>query len=269
MALGLSGAAATTISTVATVAGGATIATFGVMTASSIIEQGTSGYFKQIPCTFSAGGDSYNPIRDSVFRGNQSVYDGVYMASGILTAGIIQLGTDNIGLKPQKSSTPNTKTDISKTGAIKSIDKDSTVHIIGDGDIVEIEDRNSSYERDIRDAEIGQSNGGTGKDVRFNGKTVTQDNSLFDPNAIDNMGRTNVQRMQQGLAPKGYDGQSVNIHHIDQTNTGPVIEVLDSVHKQEYSSLHTNTGQSPSLIDRNAFNKWKKEYWEWRTGDFK
>jgi hypothetical protein len=26
------------------------------------------------------------------------------MASGILTAGIIQLGTDNIGLKPQKSS---------------------------------------------------------------------------------------------------------------------------------------------------------------------
>jgi len=99
--------------------------------------------------------------------------------------------------------------------------------------------------------------GGTGKTVEYKGKTVTQNNSLFNPNAVDSMGRTNVQRMQQGLAPIGYDGQSVNIHHIDQTNTGPVIEISGSAHQQGYSDLHTNTGQASSLIDRNAFNQWR------------
>ena len=99
--------------------------------------------------------------------------------------------------------------------------------------------------------------GGTGKTVEYKGKTVTQNNSLFNPNAVDSMGRTNVQRMQQGLAPIGYDGQSVNIHHIDQTNTGPVIEISGSAHQQGYSDLHANTGQASSLIDRNAFNQWR------------
>ena len=42
------------------------------------------------------------------------------------------------------------------------------------------------------------------------GKTVTMDNSTFDPNFVDKQGRTNVQRMEQGLAPIGRDGKSVN-----------------------------------------------------------
>lgn len=109
---------------------------------------------------------------------------------------------------------------------------------------------------------------GTGKQVQCNGKTVAQNNNLFDPNAVDDLGRTNVQRMQQGLAPKGYDGKPVNIHHIDQANTGPVMEISGSSHTQNYSNLHTNTGQSPSQIDRNAFNKWRTDYWKWRANDF-
>jgi hypothetical protein len=106
--------------------------------------------------------------------------------------------------------------------------------------------------------------------VEFNGKTVTQDNSLFDPNAVvDDMGRTNIQRMEQRLAPIGYDGTKVSIHHIDQTNTGPVMEISTSVHQQGYSSLHTNVGQSPSLINRSTFDTWRGDYWEWRANDFK
>ena len=89
------------------------------------------------------------------------------------------------------------------------------------------------------------------------------------PHAIDSLGRTNVQRMQQGLAPVGYDGQSVNIHHINQTDTSPVMEILGSAHQQGYSDLHTNLGQSPSLIDRNAFNQWRAAYWQWQANDFK
>ena len=110
--------------------------------------------------------------------------------------------------------------------------------------------------------------GGTGNSVVFRGKTVTQNNSLFDPAAIDSMGRTNVQRMQQGLAPIRVDGKSVNIHHINQTNTGPVMEISGSAHQQGYGVLHTNTGQTPSQIDRNAFSQWRSDYWKWRAEGF-
>ena len=97
------------------------------------------------------------------------------------------------------------------------------------------------------------------------GKTVTMDNITFDPNFVDKQGRTNVQRMEQGLAPIGRDGKSVNIHHIDQTNSGPVMEITATEHQQNYSNLHTNIGQEPSQIDRNAFSSWRKEYWQWRS----
>jgi hypothetical protein len=105
--------------------------------------------------------------------------------------------------------------------------------------------------------------------TEFKGKTVTQNDSLFDPYAVDKQGRTNIQRMEDGLAPIGYDGKSINVHHIDQTNTGPVMEMPATEHQQNYSDLHSNTGQAPSQIDRNAFNQWREAYWKWRANDFK
>lgn len=121
---------------------------------------------------------------------------------------------------------------------------------------------------DIADDTLDDVIEGKGKTVEFKGKTITQNNELFDPNYVDEMGRTNTQRMRQGLAPKGYDGKSINIHHVDQTNTGPVTEISGSSHTQDYSGLHSNTGQSSSQIDRNAFNQWRSDYWKWRANDF-
>lgn len=103
------------------------------------------------------------------------------------------------------------------------------------------------------------------KTVDVNGKSVIMDSSIFDPNFVDKQGRTNVQRMEQGLAPIGTDGKSVNIHHIDQTNNGTVMEITATEHQQNYSKLHTNIGQSPSQINRTEFNRWRREYWEWRS----
>lgn len=45
---------------------------------------------------------------------------------------------------------------------------------------------------------------------------------------------------KKGLAPIGHDGKSVNVHHIDQTNTGPLIEMSQTNHQQ--LGLHQNTG---------------------------
>ena len=101
--------------------------------------------------------------------------------------------------------------------------------------------------------------------VEVNGKSVTMDNSTFDPGRVDKRGRTNVQRMEQGLAPIGTDGKSVNIHHIDQTNDGPVMEILASEHQRNYKSLYSNIGQAPSKINRSEFNSWRRSYWKWRS----
>ena len=114
----------------------------------------------------------------------------------------------------------------------------------------------------------GDEEGPSTRTIEFNGKTVYQDDNLFDPNAVDEMGRTNIKRMEQGLAPKGYDGQPVNIHHIDQTNDGPVMEISASEHQTNYGDLHENTGQSFSQINRNEFNRWGRNYWEWRADNF-
>ena len=93
------------------------------------------------------------------------------------------------------------------------------------------------------------------------------DNNTFDPNRVDSRGRTNKERMEQGLAPIGVDGKSVNIHHIDQTDTGAVMEITASEHQTNYAALHTNTGQAPSNINRRQFGKWRKNYWKWRAGN--
>ena len=81
---------------------------------------------------------------------------------------------------------------------------------------------------------------------RFEGKNVQQNDKLFDPSQIDARRRTNIQRMKQGLAPVGYDGKSVNLHHIDQTNASNILEISATWHHADYSKLHTNTGQSAS-----------------------
>lgn len=43
--------------------------------------------------------------------------------------------------------------------------------------------------------------------------------------------------MEEGLSPIGYDGKSINIHHIDQTNGGPVMEISVSSHQYRLTGM--------------------------------
>ncbi len=108
----------------------------------------------------------------------------------------------------------------------------------------------------------------TSKEIVYEGVTVIQDTKLIDPNLIDDLGRTNLDRMKEGLAPIGSDGKSLNLHHVDQTMTGPIQEMTSTFHSQNYKLLHQNTGQLPSQINRAEFNKWRGGYWQNRFLDF-
>jgi filamentous hemagglutinin len=102
----------------------------------------------------------------------------------------------------------------------------------------------------------------------FRGNKVYQRNDLIDPTKLDAMGRTNLQRMEKGLAPLGPDSKPINLHHVLQTETGPVAELTQTFHQQNKGIVHINPSAIPSGIDRTAFNAWKAEYWKSRAQDF-
>lgn len=45
------------------------------------------------------------------------------------------------------------------------------------------------------------------------------------------------------------------------------MEISATEHQQNYSKLHTNTGQVPSQINRKEFRRWKRKYWRWRSNN--
>ncbi|WP_246798742.1 HNH/ENDO VII family nuclease [Rhizobium leguminosarum] len=55
------------------------------------------------------------------------------------------------------------------------------------------------------------------------------------------------------------------MHHITQTQSGPIAEVTQSFHQSNSSVIHINPNTIPSGIDRAAFDVWKAEYWENRA----
>lgn len=108
----------------------------------------------------------------------------------------------------------------------------------------------------------------TAKDVK--GRRVYQRNDLIDPTKTDDKGRTNLQRMQAGLAPLGPDGKPVNLHHLTQIEPGPMAEVEQTFHQQNTKTLHM-PGQysfrNDEELDR-SFEIYKRQYWRERAQDF-
>ena len=108
------------------------------------------------------------------------------------------------------------------------------------------------------------------------GKKVYKSDSgyLFDPNHV-HRGETNVERMARGLAPKGHDGKSIQLHHIGQDDNSTLVELTQTMHKSNHNTLHIFNGLKSSEfpkdvtpVDRNAFNSWKRQYWQERALDF-
>jgi filamentous hemagglutinin len=109
----------------------------------------------------------------------------------------------------------------------------------------------------------------TSDPVTFNGNRVFQRNDLIDPNKVDSAtGLTNKQLMEQGYAPYGPDGNKINLHHMTQTQNGAIAEMTQTFHQQNSGTIHINTGNLPSGINRSQFDRWRKQYWSNRANDF-
>jgi len=104
--------------------------------------------------------------------------------------------------------------------------------------------------------------------VEVEGVKVYQRDDLIDPSYVDKEGRTNLDRMKQGIAPIGPDGESIELHHMLQTNNSPIAEIAQTFHQQNKKIIHINPNTIPSGIDRKAFAAWKRKYWKIRAEDF-
>jgi len=115
----------------------------------------------------------------------------------------------------------------------------------------------SYIERELKDSS---------KIERVEGKIVAKRDITFKPCQKDSLGKTNLERMQKGLAPIGTDGKSIELHHLKQKNNGIIIEVTNDEHNKYSKTLHRYKDESE--IDRREFEKWKRKYWRQRAKDF-
>lgn len=64
--------------------------------------------------------------------------------------------------------------------------------------------------------------------------------------------------MTTGRAPVGYEGNTVDLHHMSQTQDGSIAEMSQTFHKTNLEIIHINPNTIPSDIDRAVFYTWRK-----------
>lgn len=97
---------------------------------------------------------------------------------------------------------------------------------------------------------------------KVNGRMALTQNIDWDFIGDIEDGRTNAQRVIDGLAPLDQLGKPYELHHIGQMSDSPLAILTNSQHKSNYSVLHANTGSTASNIDRNLFAKQKQDFWK-------
>lgn len=97
---------------------------------------------------------------------------------------------------------------------------------------------------------------------KVNGKYALTQNINWDFIGDVNDGKTNAQRIADGLAPLDITGKPYEIHHIGQEADSPFAILTSSQHHENNSILHFNTGSSASRINRNVFESEKDKFWK-------
>ena len=93
----------------------------------------------------------------------------------------------------------------------------------------------------------------------LNGKTALIRN--IDLSKVDEMGRTNLQRMMEGLAPLDPDGVAYELHHIGQKADSTLAILTKAEHRLGDNNKIWHVFGEASKIDRAAFDKQRIEFW--------
>lgn len=102
------------------------------------------------------------------------------------------------------------------------------------------------------------------KEVEINGKPCLIKSDI-DNKSIDEMGRTNEQRMKNGLAPLDKDAKPIELHHIGQKRNSPLAELTQTEHRGPGNDGTLHNKKIDSEINRGEFNTERKNHWKERV----
>ncbi len=114
--------------------------------------------------------------------------------------------------------------------------------------------------------------------VKVDGETRDVSRRVYQRNDIDfeyvdpKTGKTNLQLMQSGRPPIGNDGKPIELHHVIQKESGPMVEIRETTHKEYHYQLHGLRGKGESFRnDRTLskqYNNFRSAYWKWRAAQY-
>lgn len=91
----------------------------------------------------------------------------------------------------------------------------------------------------------------------------------IDWSQTDAKGKTNIQRMERGLAPLDKNGEPIQLHHIGQHVDSPLAELTFEEHRCNGNDtiLHDKSKETETHGEGNAWDKERQEYWKNRIGN--
>ena len=99
----------------------------------------------------------------------------------------------------------------------------------------------------------------------YKNRLVFANKHLYDLSQKDTLGRTNLERMEQGFCPVDKTGQDIIIiHHFDQTMLGPWVILTNLFHQNESRQLHSFLILKDKVI-RDKFNNERNQYWKYQA----
>lgn len=92
--------------------------------------------------------------------------------------------------------------------------------------------------------------------------------SDIDLDQKDVFGKSNLERMQAGLAPLDANKQPIELHHIGQKQESCLAELTFSEHRGTGNDNILHNKRQESAIDRPGFARERAEHWMARAADF-
>lgn len=111
-----------------------------------------------------------------------------------------------------------------------------------------------------------------GGEVRDISRRVYQRNDIDFEYVDSTTGKSNFDLMRAGRAPIGNDGLPVQLHHVLQTESGPMVEIREITHEEYNRILHSlgirNTSfRNDPILDR-QYSNFRRQYWKWRAAQY-
>ena len=101
------------------------------------------------------------------------------------------------------------------------------------------------------------------KPITYKGRTVYQDPKAFA------FTHSNICKMWKGQAPRGHNGERIELHHISGKDPGPLLEIRSGLHDKITKQLHFFITESfrRDKAQAQAYDKFREAYWKKRARD--